>query len=386
VQIFIREHANDDLSKLLFSGKEVDGVPMTVIVDQIRSRNKAKLKLPSWYQVDGIVFPPPVSLEQASSEETGRYKANLVNGSNLLDMTGGMGIDTSFFAERFEYVTYVERQVQLVSCFRHNGSLKGLKNIDYIDGDGVDYHEKSDQQFDVIYLDPARRGGDDEKVYAIESCEPDVSAIQTTLSEKAEKVMVKLSPMLDITHTLSQLQHVTEVHVVAVENECKELLFILDKNFSEEPMIKTVNIEKGRTQFFQFHQSTEKQMKARIGAVAEYLYEPNTALLKSGAFKIPTDCFDLWKLDEHTHLYSSNELRDQFPGKIYHVEKIYTANKKAIKNNLKDLKVSVKTRNYPDTVASIRKKFNLKDGNDRYVFFCKVKNEKVVVECTKAPH
>ena len=392
VQEFIVSHEDTDLSVLLLSGKSVAAIPTSELVDQIRSRNKACKKLPQWYEATGIVYPPPLSLEQASSEETAAYKAEILasKGDRLLDLTGGMGIDSSYFARRFQAVTYVEQQEFLVSCFRHNCSRLGIDNCHIVAGDGVAYlKELPDDQYEVIYLDPARRDAEKKKVFALDQCEPDVSVIWEELLAKTPTVMVKLSPMLDITHTIASLQHVAEVHVVAVDNECKELLVLLERDFVGETIIRTINLHADQSQVFEFCRSEERDAVVGFGAEGKFLYEPNVAVLKAGAFKTMASRYQLAKMHEHTHLYLSDELIQDFPGRIYQVVRQFGASKKMIKANLKGMKVSIKSRNYPESVALLRKKYQLHDGDDRSVFFCTVKTaqqkeQKMVFECVKA--
>ena len=387
---FLLKHENSDLTALVLSGKSVADIPVAEIVAQIRSRKKAKQKLPRWYQTKGIVFPPPVSIEQASSEETATYKAELITDSDaaMLDLTGGMGVDSSYFARSVKKITYVERQAFLVECFRHNCAKMAIENCAWIAGDGVGYlAEVATDQYDVIYLDPARRDNYQNKVIALDQCEPDVSVLHPLLLEKSRSVIIKLSPMLDISHTISALSCVREVHVVAVENECKELLFVLERGFDKAPTIHTVNLQKPEDQRFSFLQEEERNANAKIGSSGSYLYEPNAAILKSGAFKVVAQQLQLSKLHEHTHLYISDSSVKGFPGKVYHIEKQYPASKKMIKTNLGTLSVSIKSRNYPESAESIRKKYRLKDGSDRYVFFTTAKSaekeQKVVYECKK---
>ena len=385
VQKFIRDNEYTDVSKLLLSGKSVGNIPIAWLVDQIRARKKAKTKLPSWHAQEKIIFPQMLSMEQSSSEVTGNYKAELLSGNRLIDLTGGMGIDSSFFARKFEEVYYVERHENLVDTFRHNCEVLNINNVDIIHGDGIETIENAAVDFyDAIYLDPARRGKDNQKVFAISDCEPDVVHLQELFSRKARRTLIKLSPMLDISHTLNHLRSVKEVFVIAVDNECKELLFLVERGWTKQPVIHTVNIEPAAIQKLEFNQDDEQSAVSKTGGIAKYLYEPNVALLKAGCFKLIGYIFDVHKLDEHTHLYSSDALIKDFPGKIYMVDQFFQPNKKLIKKHLSDKKVSVKTRNYPDSVSAIRKKYNLKDGNEAFVFFCQVEGKYTVVLCQKA--
>lgn len=384
VQQFIKQNESADITRLLLSGRSVGDVSATTLSDQILSRRKAKNKLPHWYGTEGIIFPPPLSLEQASSLETGRYKTALAGGNRLLDMTGGMGVDTSFFSQSFEQVIYVEKQQHLVEVFRHNMRVLGLKNVEAVHSDGTDYVTKAEADyFDMIYIDPARRNPEAKKVHAIEDCEPDIARMRSLLLRKAGKILVKLSPMLDITHTIKALECVSEVHVVAVRNECKELLVIMERDPADDPLIRTVNVDKNGNQLFDFRMNEERAAQCRIGEAQAYLYEPNAALLKAGAFRLPADRLGLTKLDHHTHLYTSDQLKPDFPGKVYRIETVFGAQKKEISRRLRNRKVSVKTRNFPLSPDAIRKKYSLSDGEESFVFFCQVDGKKTVLDCTK---
>ncbi|MGB3464152.1 MAG: class I SAM-dependent methyltransferase [Cyclobacteriaceae bacterium] len=384
VRQYIRQNEACDIAALLLSGKSVNGVPASTLADQIVSRRKAKIKLPHWFAQDKVIYPPPLSLEQASSAATGQYKASLCSGTNMIDITGGMGIDASFFADSFEALTYVEMQTDLVAVFTHNAKMLGLNYIKVINSDGIEYLKScQDDAFDLIYTDPARRDPEANKVFAIHDCTPDIVSMQSLLLSKGRKVMIKLSPMLDISHSLELLNHVEEVHVVAVNNECKELLFLLSRDFIGKPIIKTINIEKSTNQYFDFYRQAESEAMVTHGFINGFLYEPNAAVLKAGAYKLPADRFELSKLDIHTHLYTSDQQVENFPGKVYRILSAFGSQKKEITKRLKGKKISIKTRNYPMTVAAIRNKYGFPDGDEAYVFFCQIAGKKMVLECVK---
>ncbi len=383
-QDFIQANEHSDLTKLLLSTQKYPDLNIPLLVDQIRSRNKAKNKLPSWYQTQNTVFPPPLSMEQCSSEATASYKASLISGDKLIDMTGGTGVDASFMSRNFKEVTYVERQKDLVEGFRHNAALLGIENCTFINEEANAYlGSTSDKIYDWIYLDPARRDQQKKKVIALEDCEPDVSLIQQMLLRKSDQIMVKLSPMLDIQYTISKLLYVKEVHIVAVQNECKELLVTIENGFEAEPKIYTVNLQQDHLEKFDFYWSQEKKCLVNFGAIETYLYEPNAAVMKAGAFKTVALALGLKKLGKHTHLYTANTLDKSFPGKVYKAQESYKPNKKILAKRLKGRKASIKTRNYPESAESIRKKFSVKEGVDLCIFFCETPDGKTVIETLK---
>jgi len=381
---FLKEKKSIDLNKILLSADKYPGLKVPLLVDQIRAKEKAKTKLPNWYANEGIVYPPMISMEQCSSERTAMYKARLVHGKTFIDLTGGTGIDTMFLSKKFDRGTYIEQQEWLVRCFQHNSQKLGVNNLEIIHGDGIDFiTNHKDEDFDLVYLDPARRDSQKKKVIFLEDCTPDVSDIQDQLLGKTKRIMVKFSPMLDIQYVINKLPHVKEIHVVAVDNECKELLVLMENGYKKETKIIATNMNKGKEDSFSFFLSEEKRCEISMTGTKQYLYEPNAAILKTGAFKYLANQYDLEKLSEHTHLYSSEILKRDFPGKIYEVKASYKPNKKVVSSRLKGIKLSIKTRNYPSTPAVIRKKHKLLDGDDLNVFFCKVLDEYVVIEGLK---
>ena len=383
---FIEEHARADVRSLALQAKKYPGVDMAMAVVQIAGRQIAEAKIPSWYRVEGLLYPKHLSMEQCSSEATALYKAGLVKGETFADLTGGFGIDCSFLSRKFKQADYVERQAELCELARHNFPLLGLK-IGVHNEDGVEYLKQM-HPVDVLFLDPARRDGHGGKTVAISDCEPDVSALEDLLVEKAKKVMVKLSPMLDLSLALKALKYVQEVHIVSVNNECKELLLILEKSIdSSEIVIHCEQITStGEHQHYAFTQEQERTSDCPLSAeVDAYLYEPNASILKAGAYRSLTQTYPVNKLHASSHLYTSPYYIEDFPGRRFQVEAVSGFGKKELKTLLQGLeKANLTIRNFPSSVAELRKRLKLKEGGECYLFATTLSDEsKVIIKCRK---
>ncbi|MEA4917496.1 THUMP-like domain-containing protein [Proteiniphilum sp.] len=382
---FILTHERQDVRETALRFVRDD---MPLLLAQIAGRQMAEKKIPSWYAETDIVYPPHLSLEQSSSELTACYKASLVLGKNetFADLTGGMGVDFSFLSPHFREAEYVEQNEDLCRIAEHNFAELGLTNATiHCAGAGTFLRETA--PLDFIYLDPSRRDNIGRKVFRIEDCNPDLSEIKPLLLEKSNKVMVKYSPMLDISLAVKSLGCVSAVHVVSVDNECKELLFLLSEAAVEEPLFIAVNLKKrGEKELFSF---TMVQEQKAVVPFAEnpghYLYEPNTSILKAGAFKSVAQAYHFQKLHINSHLYTSDELVADFPGRVFEVETFFVPNKKNIKIFLQDTKkANITVRNFPMTVAGIRRKTGLTDGGDIYLFATTFSDErKVWVKCRR---
>lgn len=384
---FIREHAGDDVRQLALQAARYPQVDMRVAVTQIEGRRLATAKLPEWAAVDDIIYPVRLSMEQCSSETTARYKASLVDGSKLADLTGGFGIDCSYMAKNFEDTTYIERNDVLCHIAKHNFALLGLP-IKVINGNSLEVLATLPQQ-DWILIDPARRDESGNKVVALNDCDPDVCRIEHTLLQKATMVMVKCSPMLDISLALSQLTSVSEVHAVSVNNECKELLFILNGNVNDTVSIHTMNFQGGCTQAFDFMIEEEQEAHCSYTAtIGRYLYEPNSSMMKVGCFRLPTQRYNLMKLHPNTHLYTADILIPNFPGRVFEVKSIDGFGKNELKRISSGLKrANIAVRNFPDRPETLRKRLKLTDGGDTYLFATTLYNgKKAIICCTKATH
>ncbi|MGS2739914.1 class I SAM-dependent methyltransferase [Sinomicrobium sp. M5D2P17] len=370
---------------LLLKKSPFQDVSMQDIANQLESRKKAEKKLPLWFRTPGIYYPPKLSIEQTSSETTAAYKADLVYGKTLIDLTGGFGVDCRFFAEKFDRVIHCEMNPELSEIASHNFEVLGIKNITTVSGDGIGYLQKNAMQFDWIYADPSRRNDAKGKVFMLADCLPDIPAHLDQLFARSENILIKTSPILDITNGLQELRFVKEVHVVAVNNEVKELLWIMQKGFSGNCILKTVNITGGDEKRFDFTKDEESHAEVSYSLPLRYLYEPNAAILKSGGFKSLSEKTGLGKLHRHSHLYTSEELYPDFPGRSFRITGLYTYNnKKTLKKMLSNSQANITTRNFPESVAQIRKKFGIKDGGNRYIFFTTNRNdEKIAIVCFK---
>ena len=384
---FIEENSRADVRSLALQAKKYPQVDMAMAVVQIAGRQIAEVKVPSWCQVEGLLYPKHLSMEQCSSEATAIYKAGLVEGDAFADLTGGFGIDCSFLSRKFKQADYVERQAELCELARHNFPLLGL-NIGVHNEDGVEYLKRM-QPVDCLFLDPARRDGHGGKTVAISDCEPDVSALEDLLVEKAQTVMIKLSPMLDLSLALKALRYVKEVHIVSVNNECKELLLILQKtSVSSEVAIHCEHIVNAQHLHYTFTQEQEHTSDCPLTTeVDAYLYEPNASILKAGAYRSLTQTYGVKKLHTSSHLYTSSHFIEDFPGRRFQIEAVSGFGKKELKDFLQGLdKANLTIRNFPSSVAELRKRLKLKEGGEDYLFATTLADEsKVLIKCKKVP-
>jgi 16S rRNA G966 N2-methylase RsmD len=377
--------ANEDATKLLLKLPP----PRRWLAEQIMARQKIKTKLPTWYDNPAVFFPVSLSLEQSSSEVTAQHKAALVSGRLLIDATGGMGIDTFYFAKRVEKVIYVEQNADLVAIAQHNFKQLGATNIDCVCANSLLFLEKFVEKIDWIYLDPARRSSTQQRVHQLADCEPDIIKNARLLFEKTDNILVKTSPILDIKQAIEDLQLVRSVWVVAVENECKEVLFELTKQQISNVQLQTTNYRSGghvklQTQSFGFDLASEQKAIVSFSNPLKFLYEPNVAILKAGAFKSVGSWFGLMKIAPHSHLYTSNDLRGDFCGRIFEIIDTVKADSQYIEPYLTDRKANLTVRNFPIGADELRKKLKLKDGGNVYLFATTLQNnDKRIVVCRK---
>lgn len=391
-QAFIREHQADDVRTLALQSRKYPDVDMPTAITQIAGRQVAAEKIPSWKEIEDIWYPKHLSLEQCSSEITARYKARLLarlpKNESFADLTGGFGIDCSFLAAGFKSATYVERQEDLCEIAAHNIPILGLYQVNVRNEDGVSYLEAM-SPVDCIFLDPARRNEHGGKTVAISDCEPNVAELEDLLLSKASSVMVKLSPMLDLALALKELHHTREVHIISVNNECKELLLLLGQSLSENTVeipIHCINLSTKGEQHFAFSREQEQRSECTYtNTLGKYLYEPNASLLKAGAFRSISAAYSLKKLHPNSHLYTSETLIENFPGRTFRITNQYSFNKKEIKEGLSDLKkANITVRNFPATVAELRKRIKLTEGGDTYLFASTLNDgQKVLIRCEK---
>lgn len=379
---FIKEHCNDDVRGLALQATRYPQVDMRVAATQIEGHRMAVTKLPAWAAVEGIIYPVRLSMEQCSSEATARYKASLVEGTRLADLTGGFGIDCSYMAERFSEITYVERNAELCRIAEHNFALLG-KAIRVVNADSEDALAGLPLQ-DWIFVDPARRDRGGNKVVSLSDCEPDVCRLESLLLQRASRIMVKCSPMLDISLAMSELKSVNEVHVVAANNECKELLLVLGSEARGEVPIHAINLQGERTQRFVYTAQEEAGAVCHYTAtLGNYLYEPNSALMKAGCYRLPAVRWGLSKLHRNTHLYTSDTLVSDFPGRVFKVERVCGFGKKELKT-LDCKKANLAVRNFPEHVDTLKKRLKISDGGSTYLFATTLDDDtRALVVCSK---
>lgn len=444
-QDFIRQHQDDDVRQLAFLGSKYPEVDMPFALDQIRGRKMARVKLPRWASLEGIIYPPHISMEQCSSESTALYKAELAarllglpasssgtemkaeNEIEFVDLTGGFGVDFSYIAARLGVKSmYVERQAHLCEAAKENFGRLGLKNAIVKNGDGIEvlhsFHPKKkdaapdddslgityDQPrsllktnlgLKIIFIDPARRDDAGNKVVSLKDCTPDVTVLQEEMLSKADYVIIKLSPMLDWHRAISELSHVREVHIISVNNECKELLLVLSARNMGEMEASSADGEvkhAGNLRIYCINDAQSfvcdeldmesSQVKIAPSTLEEmlYLYEPNASLMKAGCFGVLSGRYDARMLSKNSHLFVSREPIAAFPGRSFRIIAVSSFNKKELKRHLSGItKANIATRNFPLSVAELRKRLKLKDGGETYIFATTLSDESHVLMITE---
>ena len=446
-QDFIRQHQDDDVRQLAFLGSKYPEVDMPFALDQIRGRKMARVKLPRWASLEGIIYPPHISMEQCSSESTALYKAELAarllslpdsssgtemkteNEIEFVDLTGGFGVDFSYIAARLGVKSmYVERQAHLCEAARENFERLGLKNAIVKNGDGIEvlhsFHPKKDDAasaddslgitydqsrsllktnlgLKIIFIDPARRDDAGNKVVSLKDCTPDVTVLQEEMLSKADYVIIKLSPMLDWHRAISELSHVREVHIISVNNECKELLLVLSARNMGDMEASSADGEEGGvnhagnlriycindTQSFVCDELDMETFSVKIAPSTledmQYLYEPNASLMKAGCFGVLSERYDVRMLSKNSHLFVSQAPIEAFPGRSFRIIAVSSFNKKELKRHLSGItKANIATRNFPLSVAELRKRLKLKDGGETYIFATTLSDESHVLVIT----
>ena len=444
-QDFIRQHQDEDVRQLAFLGSKYPEVDMPFALDQIRGRKMARVKLPRWASLEGIIYPPHISMEQCSSESTALYKAELAarllglpasssgiemkaeNEIEFVDLTGGFGVDFSYIAARLGVKSmYVERQAHLCEAAKENFGRLGLKNAIVKNGDGIevlhsflpkkDDAASTDDSLGIIYdqplsllktklglklifIDPARRDDAGNKVVSLKDCTPDVTVLQEEMLSKADYVIIKLSPMLDWHRAISELSHVREVHIISVNNECKELLLVLSARNMGDMEASPADGEVKHAgnlriycvndaQSFVYDELDMESSPVRIAPPVleemQYLYEPNASLMKAGCFGVLSDRYDARMLSKNSHLFVSQAPIEAFPGRSFRIIAISSFNKKELKRHLSGItKANIATRNFPLSVAELRKRLKLKDGGETYIFATTLSDESHVLVITE---
>lgn len=430
-QDFIRQHQDDDVRQLAFLGSKYPEVDMPFALDQIRGRKMARVKLPRWASLEGIIYPPHISMEQCSSESTALYKAELAgrllglpasssgiemkaeNEIEFVDLTGGFGVDFSYIAARLGVKSmYVERQAHLCEAAKENFERLGLKNAIVKNGDGIEvlhsflskkddaasaddslgitYDQprsllKTNLGLKIIFIDPARRDDAGNKVVSLKDCTPDVTVLQEEMLSKADYVIIKLSPMLDWHRAISELSHVREVHIISVNNECKELLLVLSaRNMGENLRIYCINDAQSFVCDELDMESSQVKIASSTLEEMQYLYEPNASLMKAGCFGVLSGRYDARMLSKNSHLFVSQAPIEAFPGRSFRIIAVSSFNKKELKRHLSGItKANIATRNFPLSVAELRKRLKLKDGGETYIFATTLSDESHVLVITE---
>ena len=430
-QDFIRQHQDEDVRQLAFLGSKYPEVDMPFALDQIRGRKMARVKLPRWASLEGIIYPPHISMEQCSSESTALYKAELAarllglpvsssgtemkaeNEIEFVDLTGGFGVDFSYIAARLGVKSmYVERQAHLCEAAKENFGRLGLKNAIVKNGDGIEvlhsFHPKKkdavsaddslgityDQPrsllktnlgLKIIFIDPARRDDAGNKVVSLKDCTPDVTVLQEEMLSKADYVIIKLSPMLDWHRAISELSHVREVHIISVNNECKELLLVLSaRNMGENLRIYCINDAQSFVCDELDMESSQVKIAPSTLEEMQYLYEPNASLMKAGCFGVLSGRYDARMLSKNSHLFVCQAPIEAFPGRSFRIIAVSSFNKKELKRHLSGItKANIATRNFPLSVAELRKRLKLKDGGETYIFATTLSDESHVLMITE---
>ena len=382
IQKFIKANSEVSIHKLALQKNPFPDLNWKLILEQIECRQKSKDKLPTWFGTESIIYPSKISIEQTSSEKTATYKASLISGTSIIDLTGGFGVDAYCFSKFFQSVVHCEINDQLSAIVAHNITQFNVDSIQCYAGDSHDILTNLNTKFDWMYIDPSRRNEHKGKVFMLKDCLPNVPYLMDFYFNYTDNILLKTAPLLDIAAGLNELKNVKKIHIVAVDNEVKELLWEISKNYTSSVEICTVNLKKEHTEYFQFELNKNSE-SVSYSLPQKYLYEPNSAIMKSGGFNEVSIHFKLDKLHSNSHLYTSNQ-RQSFPGRIFEINAIIPYQKKEMKATLEGIKANVTTRNFPDTVEEIRTKWKIKEGGNVYCFFTTdANNTKIVLLCTK---
>ena len=382
IQEYIKANTRVSISKVALVKNPFSLVAWTAIVEQIESRQKSEHKLPSWFQCDRIIYPNKISVEQSSSEKTAAYKASLIAGDSLIDLTGGFGVDAYYFSKKFTSVVHCEMNELLSSIVAHNFCQLKVNNARCIAGNSETILRSLPSKFDWMYIDPARRNDIKGKVFMLKDCSPNIVDLMDYYFEFSDNILIKTSPILDLAAGFKELKFVKSIHIVAVNNEVKELLWVLKKGHIGQTEVVTVNIKELDSECFKFQWKKDNTI-VTYALPKTYIYEPNSAIMKSGAFDEVSSQFMIDKLHSNSHLYTSDQ-PIPFPGRIFKVVQIIPYQKREMKSNLEGKKANVTTRNFTETVDQIRKKWKILDGGTLFCFFTTdLNNSKIVLICNK---
>lgn len=371
IQQFINANLNADLHSLLLKKSPFPEVSIQEIVQQIKGKQVAQKKFPFLLK-EGIIFPPQLNLEQSSSEKTALYKSEILKGKKFIDLTSGFGIDAYYLSESFEEITLVEQNAELLAIVEHNWNVLGRK-AKFISQKLEDFLHENTETFDVIYLDPARRDHNKNKVFLLEDLSPDIIEIQEKLLSISNEVVIKLSPLIDLKYLVSVLPNLFRIDIIALKNDVKEVVVFLSNQNSGKIICHCVNLESHEADF-SFDFGSEENAAAEFGEPEKYIYIPNNSVLKAGVFNVISEKFKLKKLHPNTHFYTSNQKITDFPGRILEMEVIDA------KQIVKKSQFNIISKNYPLKPEEIKKKYNLKDGGENYLIFTQSKKGKIILK------
>ncbi|MCH6257403.1 class I SAM-dependent methyltransferase [Puniceicoccaceae bacterium K14] len=388
IKDFIREHAEADPSEIALKASRLPDIPANWVAQQIKGRQKAKSKLPSWFKNEDILFPPSISMEQCTSEVIAAFKCNLFQGQTVADLTGGFGIDCFHLAQSFDRVVYIERDKELSKTAARNFATLGVEHkIEIISGSSIEWLRTIQEPLDLIYVDPARRNSKGDKVSELESCEPNVLEHWDLLQSKAKQIAIKASPGLDIQLAIAQLKNVSKAYVLSHKNECKELLFICSSEAEKSPIIHCVDLLDDKSEYyskFDFTFEKEHGLQVQPAEVLQFLYEPNAAIMKGGGFKSVARKYGLYPLHPRTRLYTSDDQLKDFPGRVFEIEGQFPINRKELKEVFPNNKANIISRNCGLTPSELKKKLKLTDGGPAYAIATTLSNNKrAILKCSR---
>jgi 16S rRNA G966 N2-methylase RsmD len=364
-QEFIKLHLNKKVTEIALLLNKRSDLNKDYIINQINGLQKARIKLPQFYKNSNVVYPATISIEQCSSEKSAIYKSKIINSNLLVDLTGGYGVDSFYFSKKNKKVTYIEPNASLFNTVSNNFKILNTTNINTINKTAEEFLNSNTENFDLAYIDPSRRN-ENQKVFMLVDCIPNIVDLQHEIFKIASKILIKTSPILDIKQSIKELKTVKEIWVVSINNECKEVLYLIDKKYNAEITINTINLG-NKDQEFSFTFNTEENALIECSEPLSYFYEPNASILKAGAFKSICNAFDIKKIAKHTHLYTSKDLIENFPGRIFKIEQTLAYQAKTFKK-LSIKKANVSCRNFKESVEQVKNKLNIKDGGEVYVF------------------
>lgn len=381
-QDFILKNYKKPLDKTLLSLSKKADIDSNILAHQLKARQVIETKMPSWKEFNNLIFPKKINIEQCSSELTAQYKSRITKGNLCIDLTGGLGVDSFFISQSFKHTIHCEKDQELQFIADKNFTTLEAR-IESVYTDGITYLKGNDKVYDLIYIDPSRRNENNNKLVQINEYTPNILEHLDVLMGSGKHILIKTSPLLDLKQVMGQLPQLKEIHILAINNECKELLFLVDtQTLPKKTSVICKDLKKDYSFTFEYEQETKSVIK--LSQPLNYLYEPNVSILKAGAFKSIANQFNLFKLHKNSHLYTSDKHIHSFPGRCFEIRSIASLNKKEILPLLESNKANITRRNFPLSVNDIRKKLGVSEGGNDYLFATTLKNEeKKILLCKK---